>query len=447
MSSLLILNAQLINEGRSFVADMLIENSRIAAIGADLQSRPADRVIDANGWLLFPGMIDDQVHCREPGLTHKAELFTESRAAAAGGITSFMDMPNTQPPTLDVLTLEHKYARAAQVCCVNYGFYFGASNDNLDAIQRLAIGQACGIKIFMGASTGNLLVDDPLILERIFATAPVLIATHCEDTPTILTNEAAWRARYGDAVPMTAHPEIRSETACWRSSSFAVSLAKRLKTRLHVLHLTTARELTLFIAGNIADKQITAEVCVHHLTFDDRDYATLGTHLKCNPAVKTTADREALRRALTSGQLDVIGTDHAPHTLTEKAQSYFHAPSGLPLVQDALPALFELVHDGYLTPAELVNKTSHAVATCFNLKERGYLREGYYADLTLIHPNAPYTVTNEHVLSKCGWTPFHGRQLRARVMMTIVNGDIVYEHGQINSQVRGQRLQFGPTRQ
>lgn len=445
MSSLLFVNARLVNEGQCREADLWVTAGRIAEIGADLQSRPARRVIDAAGAWLLPGMIDDQVHFREPGLTHKADLASESRAAVAGGITSFLDMPNTVPPTVTRAALADKYARAAAVSRANYGFYLGASHDNLEVIRALRVNDACGIKVFMGASTGNLLVDDPAVLEQIFATAPILVATHCEDTPTIQANEARWRARYGQAVPIAAHPEIRSAEACWRSSALAVSLAQKYDTPLHVLHLTTAQELALFSAAPLAAKRITAEVCVHHLFFDQRDYAALGTLLKCNPAVKRPEDCAALRAAVTEGRLDIIATDHAPHTLAEKAGTYFSAPSGLPLVQDALPALFELVHDGVLELTTLVTKTSHAVAERFRIHERGYLREGYWADLTLVAPQ-PYTVRREAVLSKCGWSPFAGREFHAQVVMTVVNGEIAYERGHIDDAVRGQRLLFGPTR-
>jgi dihydroorotase len=446
MSSLLITNADVVNEGRRFEADVLIRNGRIATIGGDLQSRSADRVLDAGGRLLIPGMIDDQVHFREPGLTEKADFASESRAAVAGGITSFMEMPNSKPPTLDLERLEAKYARAAEVSRANYAFYLGASNDNLAAIRAVQVGQGCGVKVFMGASTGNMLVDDETTLEAIFRDSPLLIATHCEHTPTILANEAEYRARYGDEVPIEAHPLIRSEVACWRSSSLAVELARRHDARLHVLHLTTAKELALFAPGPVAGKRITAEVCVHHLSFDQRDYAEKGTLIKCNPAIKRPEDRAALRAALAEDRLDVVATDHAPHRLQEKARRYFEAPAGLPLVQDALPALLEQVQDGRLALAQAVAKTSHAVAECFGIEERGYLREGYWADLALIDLAAPYTVERGQVLAKCGWSPFEGRRLRSRVLATLVNGEVVFERGHIDERVRGQRLRFRPVR-
>jgi dihydroorotase len=398
--------------------------------------------LEAAGRLLIPGMIDDQVHFREPGLTHKADFTTESRAAVAGGITSFMEMPNSKPATLSLDALEAKYARAAEVSRANYSFYLGASNDNIDAIRSVRVGQSCGVKVFMGASTGNMLVDNEETLAAIFADSPLLIATHCEDTPTILANEAEYRARYGEDVPMSAHPLIRSEAACYKSSSLAVGLARRFDARLHVLHLTSARELELFAQGPVTGKRITAEACVHHLYFDERDYAEKGTLIKCNPAIKGAEDRQALLAAVAEDRIDVIATDHAPHTLEEKAGTYFKAPAGLPLVQDALPSLFEQVHDGRLSLETLVRKTSHAVAECFGLEQRGFIREGYWADLVLVDLDAPYSVERAQVLSKCGWSPFEGRRFRSRIHATIVNGDVAYEHGQVNDAVRGRRLAF-----
>lgn len=447
MNRCLITNARVVNEGGQQEADLLLCNGRIEAIGSDLQSRPADEVLDAAGRLLLPGMIDDQVHFREPGLTHKAEIATESRAAVAGGITSYLEMPNTQPPTLSLELLEAKYQRAARVSPANFGFYLGASNDNLAAIRQLPIGAACGVKVFMGASTGNMLVDQPEILSGIFEYAPVLIATHCEDTPLIRANEQAYRDRFGEAVPMEAHPLIRSEEACWRSSSLAVELARTHDSRLHVLHLTTARELALFAAGSPGTKRVTAEACVHHLYFDAGDYGEKGSLIKCNPAIKTRADRDALLAAVADGRIDVIATDHAPHGLNEKNASYFEAPAGLPLVQDALPSLFAHVHAGLLSLETLVERTSHAVADCFNIPERGYIREGYWADLVLIDPECPRLVERSQVLSKCGWSPFEGREFPARVWATLVNGRIVYRDGQLQPiDPPGMRLAFGPTR-
>lgn len=439
-NTLLIRNASLVNEGRILMADLLIREGRIDKIAASIDIN-ADHEIDAAGQWLLPGMIDDQVHFREPGLTHKGCIASESAAAVAGGITSFMDMPNTRPPTLSMAALGDKKAIAARDSLANYAFHFGVSNDNIDAVAALDPREVAGIKVFMGASTGNMLVDDPAVLERLFACAPTILITHCEDTPSIAVNEEKWRKSHGDAVPMWAHPLIRDAEACYKSSSLAVALAKKHGTRLHVLHISTARELALFEDKPLPGKQITAEVCVHHLLFDDRDYASLGSHLKCNPAVKTQADRDALRNALKTNLLDVIGTDHAPHTLEEKAGSYFLAPSGLPLVQHALPGLMGLVHDGVIDLPTLVAKTSHRVADLFGIVERGYLREGYWADLTLI-ADRPFDAPDDPVLSRCGWSPFAGRHFRSRVATTIVSGQIAWHEGELRPNCRGEPLQF-----
>lgn len=440
MPSLLIRNARLVNEGQIFDADLLVRDGRIAKIAPSI-SASADEEIDANGQWLLPGMIDDQVHFREPGLTHKGCIATESAAAVAGGITSFMDMPNTKPPTLSMAALADKKAIGARDSLANYAFHFGVSNDNIDTVAALDPREVAGIKVFMGASTGNMLVDGPAVLERLFACAPTILITHCEDTPSITVNEEKWRKTHGEVVPFSAHPLIRDAEACYKSSSLAVALAKKHGTRLHVLHISTARELELFEDKPLADKRITAEVCIHHLLFDDHDYERLGSHLKCNPAVKTQADRDALRAALNSYRLDVIGTDHAPHTLEEKAGSYFQAPSGLPLVQHALPGLMGLVHDGLIDLPMLVNKTSHRVADLFQIAERGYLREGYWADLVLIGDrdiNAP----DEPILSRCGWSPFVGRRFRSQVATTVVSGQVAWHEGQLRRSCRGQPLSF-----
>jgi len=442
MARTLIKNARLVNDGRTVEGDLLIEGERIARVGGEIPAADAT-VVDGRGLLLAPGMIDDQVHFREPGLTHKADLATESRAAVAGGITSFMDMPNTQPQTVTLEALEAKYALAAGRTWGNHAFYLGATNDNIEEIRRLGRNQTCGVKVFMGASTGNMLVDDPAVLDVLFRDVPTLLAAHCEDTPTIHQNEIAFRAKYGDAVPIRFHPEIRSAEACWKSSSLAVELARRHDTRLHVLHLTTERELELFRAGPPDGKHITAEVCIHHLWFDDRDYEERGTLIKCNPAVKTRTDRDALRAGLREGRLDLVGTDHAPHTLEEKARGYFGAPAGLPLVQHALPMLLELVHDGHLPLETAVEKFAHAPARMFGIVDRGYLREGGYADLVLIDLDSAYQVRREDVLYKCGWSPIEGQRLRSRVVATFVNGRKVYEEGQFLGGPAGQRLQFG----
>jgi len=441
MAKTLIKNARLVNDGRTVEGDLLVDGERIARVGGEIAATDAV-VVDARGLLLMPGMIDDQVHFREPGLTHKADLATESRAAVAGGITSFMDMPNTQPQTVTLEALEAKYGLAAGRAWGNYAFYLGATNDNIAEVRRLDRNQTCGVKVFMGASTGNMLVDDPAVLDVLFRDVPTLLAAHCEDTPTIRENEIAFRAKYGDAVPIRFHPEIRSAEACWKSSSLAVELARRHDTRLHVLHLTTERELELFRAGPPDGKRITAEVCIHHLYFDDRAYAERGTLIKCNPAIKTRADRDALRAGLREGRLDLVGTDHAPHTLEEKGHGYFGAPAGLPLVQHALPMLLELVHDGHLGLELAVEKFAHAPARLFGIVDRGYLREGAYADLVLVDLDSAYQVRREDVLYKCGWSPMEGQRLRSRVVATFVNGRQVYEEGRFVGEPAGQRMQF-----
>ena len=391
----------------------------------------------------MPGMIDDQVHFREPGVTHKGDLATESHAAIAGGITSYMEMPNTNPQTVTLERLEEKYGLARGRAWGNHAFYLGATNDNIDEIRRLAPDQTCGIKVFMGASTGNMLVDRVETLEQIFADAPTLIATHCEDTPTIQANEQRYREQYGDEIPMRFHPLIRSEEACWKSSSMAVDLARRHGTRLHVLHLTTARELALFDAGPISAKRITAEACVHHLYFSEADYERRGSFIKCNPAIKRVEDRDALRAALAEDRLDVIATDHAPHTLEEKQEiSYFKAPAGLPLVQHAVAMALELVHDGVLSLPQAVQKVSHGPAELFDVRGRGYLREGYWADLALVDMQSPQRVERGDVLYKCGWSPLEGDTLRSRVTTTLVNGELKYRNGEFFGVADGMRLEF-----
>ncbi|WP_260293263.1 dihydroorotase [Sedimenticola hydrogenitrophicus] len=439
---ILIKNASMVNDGRILEGDLLIRNGRIEQISPEISASAQTRVLDAEGRTLIPGMIDDQVHFREPGATHKGDMHSESRAAVAGGITSFMDMPNTNPQTTTRRALEEKYVLAADRALANHAFYLGATNDNLDELVALDPKQACGIKVFMGASTGNMLVNSEQALESIFRDAPILIATHCEDTPTIQHLEESYREKYGEDVPMECHPQIRSAEACYLSSSMAVELAKKHDTRLHVLHLTTARELELFQPGPPDGKRITAEACVHHLYFDDRDYARKGSFIKCNPAVKTRADRDALRKALADGRIDVVATDHAPHTLDEKLESYFKSPAGLPLVQWALPMMFELYHDRLITLEQLVEKTSHAPARLFNVSQRGYLREGYWADLALVDLNDPTRVERRDVLYKCGWSPMEGERLRSRIVATFVNGQIAYHNGRVNDAVRGQRLEF-----
>jgi dihydroorotase len=441
MSSVLIRNARLINEGREFDGDLLVSNGRIVKIARSIEGENAKVEIDANGQWLLPGMIDDQVHFREPGAPAKGSIHSESRAAVAGGITSFMDMPNTNPATLTLEALGDKKRLAAIGSVANYGFHFGVSQDNLDTVAALNPCEVAGVKVFMGASTGNMLVDDPKILERLFAEVPTVLLAHCEHTPSIDANAANLRDLFGERIPPGAHPLIRNAEACYRSSSLAVELAKRHGTRLHVLHLTTARELALFEDKPLAQKRITAEVCLHHLLFDDRDYPSLGNLIKCNPAIKTQADRDALRAALNSNLLDVIGSDHAPHTWEEKQRAYVQAPSGLPLVQHALPALMELVADGVLPITTLVAKTSHRVADLFAIPDRGYLREGYWADLVLVERQT-LEVDRQPILSQCGWTPFAGRSFHHRVNMTIVSGQIAWRDGRVNEGCRGLALRF-----
>jgi dihydroorotase len=442
MTDWLIINAEIVNEGRRETGDVSIRDGRIHRIGQNLTARGGERVLDANGRWLLPGMIDDQVHFREPGLTYKADIESESRACLAGGITSYMEMPNTKPPAVNRAALEAKYARAAEVSRVNYAFYLGATNDNIEDIRRLDPLAAPGIKVFMGASTGNMLVDNPATLDAIFREAPVPIITHCEDTPTILANEEKARAIWGDNIPPDQHPLIRSREACIKSTQLAISLARKHGTRLHVLHISTADECALFEAGPVAGKRITAETCVHYLHFSDADYARLGNRIKCNPAIKTAADRDAITRALAEHRIDVLATDHAPHLASEKAEPYTRAPSGLPLVQYALQCAIERVLDGKLTLERVVEAVSHAPATLFNVRERGYLREGYHADLVLVDPRKPHAVTAADVLSKCGWSPFEGFTFQSSIAATFVNGELAWREGDLDDTVRGKRLEF-----
>lgn len=446
MSSTLITNARLVNEGRVVEADLRIEDGRIARIDAGLSAREGEQVVDAAGRWLLPGMIDDQVHFREPGLTHKGDIATESAAAVAGGLTTFMDMPNTNPPTLNADALQAKYDAAAGRARANYGFYMGASNDNLEHIQRLDPKTAPGIKVFMGASTGNMLVDNPETLDAIFRDAPTPIITHCEDTPMIDALMKQYQAQYGDTLSAEQHPDIRSREACLKSSQLAVSLARKHGTRLHVLHISTADELALFERGPLirADgsrKLITAETCIHFLRFDRTDYARLGNLIKCNPAIKDVADRQALTAALVEDIIDVLATDHAPHTWEEKQKPYAQAPSGLPLVQYALTAALELVHEGKLDIARVVQKFAHAPAQLFDVAERGFLREGYFADLVLVD-DKPFTVKREDVLSKCGWSPFEGMTFQSRIASTWVNGQLAWDGTHVVGEPAGQRLGF-----
>jgi len=442
MAKRLIRNARIVNEGAIREADLLIADGRIEKIAAAIEAPGNCRVLDVQGKHVLPGMIDDQVHFRQPGATHKGDIASESAAAVAGGITSFMDMPNVDPPTVTVDRLEEKYRMGAESARANYGFYLGASNQNIEEIQKLRPNQACGVKVFMGASTGNMLVDDPEALNGIFARCPVPVVTHCEDTPTIQANERHYRNVYGDNVPMAMHPHIRSADACYMSSSLAVELANRHDARLHVLHLTTAREMTLFSNAPLEQKRVTAEVCVHHLFFDDSDYATKGTLIKCNPAIKSDVDKQALLRAVVENRIDVIATDHAPHTWEEKQQTYFNAPSGLPLVQHALLSLLQQYHLNRLTLPLIVEKTSHAPAQIFGIPDRGYLREGYWADLVVVDLETPVTISKSNVLYKCGWSPFEGYKFLSSIAATFVNGEPAYQGGRVSEGIHGQRLQF-----
>ncbi len=446
LSKLLIKEARLVNEGKVRDADVLVDGERIARIDTGIPQPDGATVIDAAGKFLLPGMIDDQVHFREPGLTHKGDLATESAAAVAGGITSFMDMPNVNPQTTTRKALAEKYEIAANRCTANYGFYLGATNSNIEEVKSLELDDACGIKAFMGASTGDMLVDDPQALEQLFEHAPIIVTTHCEHSPTIQDNEAKARAEFGEHVPFTEHPGIRSANACLRSSSLAVDLARRHDALLHVLHLTTAIEMALFSAAHRSEKRITAEVCVHHLWFDESRYQQLGSKIKCNPAIKSAADRKALVQALNDGRIDVIATDHAPHTAAEKAASYFKAPAGLPLVQHALLTLFDLVQARQISIELLVDRACHASADLFGVVDRGYVREGWYADLVLVDPDKPCLVSNSNLLSKCHWSPFEGHEFSTSIDTTIVNGEVVYTDGKLTGNIAGQRLAFTRTR-
>ncbi|MPR34354.1 dihydroorotase [Salmonirosea aquatica] len=447
----LITNTRLVNEGSIRETDVLIQNGRIARIG-DLQHVVADRVIDAQGRYLLPGVIDDQVHFREPGLTHKATIATEARAAVAGGTTSFMEMPNTVPNALTQRLLEDKYEIAAQTSLANYSFYMGASNDNYDEVMRTDPQRVCGIKIFMGSSTGNMLVDAQSVLEKLFADAPCLIATHCEDEPTVRQRMEFFRDKYGDEVPYDIHAIVRNEDACLKSSGFAVELARKKGTRLHILHISTGVETGLFEIGHRVDgkillsdgspKLITAEACVHHLWFDAEDYREWGTKIKCNPSIKALPNKDDILKALLDDRIDVIATDHAPHTAEEKAQPYWQAPSGLPLVQHSLHVMLEFVRQGKVPLERVVEKMSHAVADCFQIQERGYIREGYHADLVLVDMQQTTEVLPESLYAKCGWSPFEGTTFHSRVTHTFVSGHLAYEAGTFHESVKGQRMLF-----
>jgi len=440
---ILIKNAQLVNEGAVIPGDLMIHRGRIERCETEITAPENARVVDAGGRYLLPGMIDDQVHFREPGLTHKANIASESRAAVAGGITSYMEMPNTQPPTVTLAALEEKYNIAEGHSLANFAFYFGATNDNLDVVRSLDPAAVAGVKVFMGASTGNMLVDREQTLAGIFRESPVITATHCESTPRIQQNLKAAMERYGRNIPVTEHPVIRDTEACYRSSSMAVNLAREHGAQLHILHLSSAREMDLFEPGPIQGKSITAEVCVHHLYFSSEDYPLYGNLIKCNPAIKSPADRTALRAALKDGRLDIIATDHAPHTREEKSDTdYLQAPSGLPLVQDALLSVLEMYHDGFLTLPEIVTRTSHNPALRFQVRHRGFLREGYHADLVMVDTKASTEVREDTVLSRCGWSPFLGKTFRSRIDCTWVNGVPVWQDGKIGENWAARRLEF-----
>lgn len=438
----LIVNAKILNEGKVIDGDVQISHDRIEKIGSNLSVKDA-QTIDAKGALLLPGLIDDQVHFREPGLTHKGTIASESRSAVAGGVTSFMEMPNTVPPVFTQELLEQKYAIASRDSLANYSFFMGASNDNLEEALKTDLKKVCGLKIFMGSSTGNLLVDNPRVLEGFFSRFPGLIAAHCEDEPTIRKNLEDFRTKYGENVPIECHPLIRSEEGCYKSSSFAVGLARRHGTRFHILHISTARETRLF-DNNIPleRKMITAEACIHHLWFNDSDYARLGTKIKWNPAIKTQQDQSAIFQAVLDNHIDIIATDHAPHTLEEKRNTYFNAPSGGPLVQHSLIAMLEFYHQGKISLEKIVEKMCHNPAILFRIEDRGFIREGYFADLVMVDLKNPWVVEKSNILSKCGWSPFEGQTFQSRVSRTFVSGRLAYENGKIIEGGTGKRLSF-----
>ena len=442
MTKTLIKNATIVNEGKIFQSDVFIQNGIIQEISENIDC-VADNVIEAGGKYLIPGVIDDQVHFREPGLTHKAEIYTESKAAVAGGITSFMEMPNTKPQTLTQELLEEKFQRASEASLANYTFFMGASNNNLEEVLKTEPKTVGAIKIFMGSSTGNMLVDNLSVLEEIFAKSPMLIAVHCEDEATVKANTDLYKAQFGEDIPLEYHPKIRSVEACYKSSSMAVQLAKKHNTRLHVFHLSTAKEMELFDNSlPLAEKRITAEVCIHHLWFEDSKYAEKGTYIKWNPAVKSETDRAAVFQALLDDRIDVIATDHAPHTIEEKNNTYCKAPSGGPLVQHALPAMLEFYHKGEISLEKIVEKMSHAPAICFQIENRGFIREGYAADLVLVDMKKAWKVSNENILYKCGWSPFEGTTFQSSVTHTWVNGHLAYANGLFDESQKGQRLLF-----
>ncbi|HIP26670.1 MAG TPA: dihydroorotase [Flavobacteriaceae bacterium] len=441
--NILIKNANIVNNGKIFISDVLIKNNIIAKIDKDIKADSDVKIIDATGKYLLPGLIDDQVHFREPGLTHKANIATESKAAIAGGITSFIEMPNTVPQATTQKLLEDKFEIAAKTSYANYSFMFGGTNDNLEELLKTNPKNVAAIKLFLGSSTGNMLVDDQDVLEKIFSSTKMVIALHCEDEATIKTNLATYKAKYGDDIPMEFHPIIRSAEACYISSSKAVELAKKTGARIHVYHLSTAIETDLFVNDiPLKDKKITAEVCIHHLWFDDSDYAKKGTLIKWNPAVKSKNDKDALLKALLDDRIDIIATDHAPHTIEEKNNPYTKAPSGGPLVQHALIALLEMSKQGKISLEKIVEKACHNPAILYQIENRGYIKEGFFADLVLVDLNKSQTVTKENILYKCGWSPFEGTTFSSSILTTFVNGTVMYDNGTFNETVKGKRLLF-----
>lgn len=443
MKTTLITNATIINEGKRFEDDVLIKGQFIEKIGSSISKEGVNEVIDAKGKLLLPGVIDDQVHFREPGMTHKAQIYTEAKAAVAGGVTSYMEMPNTVPHALTQELLAFKYDVAAKDSLANYSFFMGASNNNLDEVLKTDGKKVCGVKIFMGSSTGNMLVDDKKALEDLFSQVPLLIATHCEDEETVRKNSEAYLEKYGNEVPMRCHPEIRSVEACYKSSSFAVELAKKHNTRLHILHISTAKEIGLFDNSMpLKDKRITSEACIHHLWFDDSWYDKKGSLIKWNPAVKTAKDREAIFQAVLDDKIDVIATDHAPHTIEEKQNNYFSAPSGGPLVQHSLVAMMDFVRQGKISVEKVVEKMCHNPAILFEIEKRGYIREGYFADLVLVEEGKSWEVKKDNILAKCGWSPFEGHTFNSTVTHTFVSGHLAYAEGKFDESKKGERLTF-----
>lgn len=443
MKRILIRDANIVNEGKIIRGDVYIKEGLIFSVGGDLSGKEADIVIDANGKYLLPGLIDDQVHFREPGLTHKAEIYTESKTAVAGGVTSFMEMPNTIPQSTTHELLEEKYAIGAAKSLANYSFYLGATNDNIETIKSVDVKNVCGVKVFQGSSTGNMLVDNPDSLEAIFKECPILIATHSENDNIIKANLEKFKQKYGEEISAKFHPKIRSEEACYDASKIVVEMARTHGTKLHVLHISTGKEVGLFDNSlPLAEKRITAEACIHHLWFAEEDYKSKGNWIKWNPAIKTSNDRDTILKGVLNGNIDVIATDHAPHTIAEKEQPYLKAPSGGPLLQHGLMVLLEMYHKGKISLEQIVQKTSHNVAILFEIENRGFLREGYFADMVLVDLDDCWEVNRGNVLSKCGWSPFEGQKFKSKVTHTIVSGHLAYENGVFNEEKKGERLKF-----